>query len=138
MKIKQLEALRNQHNKNMERKQVEQPSLTKAISLAIISGQALKLRKPQEIMESARKVIAECACSYGRSERTLNFSEIFAFDSSELDAYKKAAKAREAMIKAYSKIADKIMRRAELDETADATELSEQLAEAAHEAGLLS
>lgn len=138
MKIKQLEALRNQHKHNLERKEIEEPSLTKAISLAIISGQALKLRKPQEIMESARKVIADCSCSYGRSERTLNFSQIFDFSSTELEDYRRALKQREAMIKAYNKTAEKVMRRAELDETADATELSEQLAEAAHEAGLIS
>ena len=138
MKIKQLEALRKQHKENLERKGVEEPSLNKAISLAIISGQALRLRKPQEIMESARKVIADCSCSYGRSERTLKFSEIFDFTSTELEEYRKAAKQREVMVKSYSKVADKIMRRAEMDEAADATDLSEQLAEAAHEAGLIS
>lgn len=136
MKIKQLEALRKQHKENLERKQVERPSLEKAISLAIISGQPLKLRSPAEILAEARKSIADCACRYG-GDRTLSFSQIFAFKSDELDEYSKATKERSKMVSTYSKKAERIMRRAEMDEAFDPTEASEGLSEAAHESGLL-
>lgn len=136
MKIKQLEALRKQHKENVERKPIEKPELCKSISLAIISGKSLKLRSAAEILEYARKSIADCACHYG-GDRKLTFSQIFAFKSDELDEYTEAKKKRDKMVSVYTKIADRIMRKAEMDETCDAIEASEGLSEAAHEAGLI-
>lgn len=136
MKIKQLESLRTQHKNNLELKGVEKPSFDKSISLAIISGQPLKLRSSAEILDAARKSIADCACRYG-GNRTLTFAQVFSFKSEELDQYTNAKKARDKMVTAYTKQSDRIMRRAEMDDSFDATEASEQLAQAAHDAGLL-
>lgn len=137
MRLKQLESLRAQHRKNLESKINEKPSVSKAIALALISGQQLKLKPTSEIVAAARGVIADCACRYGSSERTLKFSQIFSFSSEELNDFKAKEKKREAMVRAYSKKADRIMRRAELDDTMDATEASEELAQAAYDAGLI-
>ena len=135
MKVKQLEALQKQHGTNLKRKLPPEPSLGKAISLAIISGQEIKLKPTAEILKSARANIAECSCSYG--ERTLKFSDIFAFKSGELNEYTAAKKRRDGMIETYLKGAGKILRRAEMDDAYDAQEASEALAQVAHDAGLM-
>lgn len=136
MKLKQLESLRRQHDINLKRKANEEPNVGKAISLALISGQQLKLRPIKDIIETARKNIADCSC-YSSSERSLKFSQVFDFESKELAAYKKAEDARYKMVSAYSKKAEKILRRAELDEAFEATEASDQIAQAAYDAGLI-
>lgn len=137
MKLKQLEALRSQHEKNLKRKAVEKPSFNKAIAVAIVQGQPIKVRPASAILAAAQKQIAECSCSYGSSERKLNFSDIFDFKSEELAAYEKAEAERLKKLAAYNKKAEPILRRAEMDDTVDATEASEALAQAAHDAGLL-
>lgn len=137
MKIKQLETLRKQHRDNLERKPLDKPSMNKAIALAIISGQPIKLKKHANILKAAQTEIADCQCRYSSSERTLKFSEIFDFNSDELATYEKAKKQRDGMIAAYSKKADRILLSAEMNEAVDPVEASEQLTEAAHEAGLL-
>lgn len=135
MKIKQLESLRSQHVTNLKRKDIPEPSIDKAIALALISGQPVALHRTAEVLEAARKVIADCSCH--RGERTLKFSEVFAFKSDELTAYQQAKKRRDAMIRAYSSVADRVLRRAEMDDNYDATQASDDLAQAAHEAGLI-
>lgn len=136
MKLKQLDALRSQHKANLGRKEVEKPSFCKSIAFAIIKGQPMKIKPASAILAAAQKQIAENSCSY-RDGRTLAFSDVFDFKSEELETYKKAEADRKKRIAAYSKKAEPILRRAEMDDSVDPNEASDALAQAAADAGLI-
>lgn len=139
MKIKQLEALKAQHaayQKHGLAQKPEEQSRDDKVRVAIINGEQLRLKPREHILAAARAVIAGNDRYDGRKIRFQDIFDAPLSDSSELRQWEKAEADRQKRVTAYNKVAEKIIRRAELDESAEPQELSAELYEAASEHGL--
>jgi hypothetical protein len=139
MKIKQLEALKSQHAQYQNHglsKKPEEHSRDEKIRVAIINGEQLRLKPREHILAAARAVIANNDRYEGKKIRFQDIFDAPTSDDSALKQWEKAEAERQKRLTAYNKVAEKIIRKAELDENADAQELGAQLYEAAAEHGL--
>lgn len=140
MKIKQLDALKFQHaeyQKHGQSKKPDDESRNLQIRAALINGESLRLKSRETILAAARASIANT--DYRGSSTYVKFEDLFdapTSDDSKLRQWEKTEAERQKRVKAYNKVADKIIRRAELDESADPQELGAELYEAAAEHGL--
>ena len=134
MKIKQLEQIRQQFSNIISRQYVVPPELQAFVMAALVNGEAMKLKPANEVIRIARQKIVE-----GRYDRDIKIHELFA----ECDSYRLAKaewdakeKSRQKFVKAFRKIADPLLRAAELSDTADAEQIAASIEEAADEVGL--
>lgn len=134
MKIKQLEQIRQQFSNIISRQYVKPPELQAFVMAAIVNGEAMKLKTANEVIRLVRQKIIE-----DRYDRNIKIHELFA----ECDSYRLAKaewdakeKSRQKLVKAFRKIADPLLRAAELSDTADAEQIAASIEEAADEVGL--
>lgn len=121
MKAKQIEYLTGLRD-NLLRVSAKpsEPSLSHHIRRALVHGEPLQLRSAKEITTAARDIIA--SSSYSRSD-DMCFSKIFAPTKSFAEAKSKHLAAEEALEKrkkAFATEADALLRKAQLDDTANA------------------
>jgi hypothetical protein len=139
MKAKQFEALKVQHARHIGSCKLKEPEpdIEDAITAAIVNGQKLKLRSHAEILKSVREKVADCACAgYHSSGRVLKFSQILEFKAADSKDHRRKLAERDRRIAAYNKLAEPLMRKAELNDDADAETISELLDDAAKKARL--
>lgn len=134
MKLKQLQALQSQYRTHLKIGMREQPDLKKHVKLAIVSGELPKLRPVAELTKLAREEIVN-----ERYADSLAFSKIFVSCNGyegEMKEWKRYEAERQKFVRSYRKVADPLIRRAELNDRADAEEISEALEQAVVDSGL--
>lgn len=130
MKIKQLQVIKDQHKRYLERIShcpVDAPSVQCHIVHALVRGETVPQLNPLEISNAAREAVA--SCSYG-GDRTLKFGQVFRAPASYTKAKRDFDVANERTEKAaakYKKEADTLLLKAELSDAADADEVSAEL-----------
>lgn len=135
MREKQLRALQQQHNRYVNTGYKKQPSIQPHINIALVSGEPVKMRTQAEIVALSRKKIAE-----GTYNRNLEFHDVFSSCNgyeADMKQWQAAEKKRQALVARYRKVADPLMRKAELADDADPEDIAAKLAEAAESAGLV-
>lgn len=135
MKEKHLNALREQHSRNLGKGTKPKPSMSAHVRMALVNGESLKVRPVAELVREAKGKIVNDRYDSGRFDFDEVFTSCPSFEK-ELNAWKAAEAVRQKKVKAYSKVAEKILRKAEFDDEADPSECAEQLAEAVEAAGL--
>lgn len=135
MKEKHLKALRDQHERNLNRGSKSKPNISNHVRLALVNGERLKVKPAEELIREAKEKIAKDRYDSGRFDFDEVFTSCPSFEK-EMAAWKKANADRQKKVKAYRKVAEKILRKAEFDDAADPAECAEKLQEAADEAGL--
>jgi len=134
IKTKQLDEIRGLSKKMAAQGDGEAPSLERHVMIALVSGEAPKLKPVGEICETARKRII--SGRYGGRE--LAFGDVFASCNgyeAEMRRWKAYEAQRNKAVDRFNREAEKILVRA-LDPEADAGDVIEQLHAAASKSGL--
>lgn len=138
MKLKQLEAIKSQHSRYVQRTQISAPTMHEHIAKALVNHEPVTLKPAKEIIRLCREKIAT-SNSYG-SERSLSFADMFgacpAF-TAEMGQYKARKAQLKGALKTYLKKAEPMLRKAELNDDADPEEIANALSDAARDAGLI-
>lgn len=135
MKPKQLQALQRQYCEFVDRNDNPKPCLNHHISLALVNQEPVKVKPAATIIAMCRNKIAE-----SRYNRDFGIHELFescaSFDRA-LKEWEKRESDRAKRVQAFLKLADPLMRKAELNSDADPEEIAAALIEAARSCGLL-
>lgn len=134
MKQKQLEVLQKFHGRYCRAVEEPAPELAKHINLALVSGDPLRVKSRDDLVKLCREKLV-----VGYHDRELRIHQIFescpAYDR-ELKEYQARQKDGARRLASYLKVAEPLMRKAELVEDADPEEIATQLTEAAEANGL--
>lgn len=134
MKAKQLEEIKSLRSRLGSLGTGNAPSLERHVAIALCSGEVPKLKPASVISDLARKKII----GDRYSNRELKFADVFASTNGyegEMNQWKAHEAKRKAALAKFDKDAEKIIVKA-MDSESDATELVEQLHDAADRAGL--
>lgn len=126
MKLKQLEVIKTRHAAYLNAGKNKQPDdCGCAIKLALVSGDAPKLKSREEIIRAAKEHLV---CERYGDRETLKFSDIFVSPpNSALVEWEKEEAIRVKRAAAYAKQAKPILDAAELHDDSDADEVMERL-----------
>lgn len=134
MKQKQLEEIKSLRSRLSGLGTGNAPSLERHVMIALCSGEVPKLKPAAVISDMARKKII----GDRYSNRDLKFADVFASTNGyegEMNQWKAHEAKRKTALARFDKDAEKIMVKA-MDSESDATEIVEQLHDAAERAGL--
>ena len=134
MKQKQLDEIKSLRSRLSSLGTGNAPSLERHVMVALCSGEVPKLKSATAVADTARnQIITE-----RYSGRSLKFSDVFASTNGyegEMNQWKAHETKRKTALARFDKDAEKIMVKA-MDSESDATEIVEQLHDAAERAGL--
>jgi hypothetical protein len=130
---KQLDEIKSLHKNLRMLGGATQPNLERHVMLALVSGEIPKLKSVKAISDTAKiKIVSE------RYWRSLSFGDVFASTNGyegEMSVFKTYEKQRCAALAKFDKASSPIMLKA-LSADADASDIAEQLHEAAERCGL--